>query len=164
MFATYARLLCFALTVTSTNGAAVQKRLLNGVGLTPAMGWNNYNANVQPSAANALATANAFISLGLKALGYEYINMDDGWPSQTRDASGNFVANPALFPNGIANLTSTLHSMGLKFGLYGDSGTATCSGFPGSQGFEKQDAAQLSAWGVDYWVRALPILNPSSFE
>lgn len=36
-------------------------------------------------------------------------------------------------------------------GLYGDSGTATCSGFPGSQGHEVQDAKQLAAWGVDYW-------------
>jgi alpha-galactosidase len=36
-------------------------------------------------------------------------------------------------------------------GLYGDSGTATCSGFPGSQGYETQDANQIAAWGVDLW-------------
>lgn len=39
--------------------------------------------------------------------------------------------------------------MGL--GLYGDSGTTTCSGFPGSEGYETQDADQIAAWGVDYW-------------
>lgn len=113
--------------------------------------WNNYNSGLQPDAANALNTANAFISLGLKDLGYTYINMDDGWPSMSRDSSGNLVPNPTFFPNGMLNLTTEIHSMGLKFGLYGDSGTQTCSGFPGSQGFEAQDAAQLSEWGVDYW-------------
>lgn len=49
------------------------------------------------------------------------------------------------------NSTDQIHSLGLKFGLYGDSGTATCSGFPGSAGYEKVDAAALAAWGVDYW-------------
>ena len=36
-------------------------------------------------------------------------------------------------------------------GLYGDSGTATCSGFPGSQGYEARDANTLASWGIDYW-------------
>ena len=31
------------------------------------------------SAATALAAANAFVNLGLKAVGYEYINTDDTW-------------------------------------------------------------------------------------
>lgn len=41
--------------------------------------------------------------------------------------------------------------MGLKFGLYGDAGTMTCAGYPGSQGREEQDARTLASWGVDYW-------------
>lgn len=36
-------------------------------------------------------------------------------------------------------------------GLYGDSGTKTCAGYPGSQGYETQDAKLLASWGVDYW-------------
>jgi alpha-galactosidase len=67
-----------------------------------------------------------------------------------------------------------VHSKGLKFGLYGDSGNYTCEGFAGSLGHEgkrkmhshqliaisskrallfslAQDANQLAAWGVDYW-------------
>jgi alpha-galactosidase len=36
-------------------------------------------------------------------------------------------------------------------GLYGDSGTKTCSGYPGSQGYETVDAKTLAGWGVDLW-------------
>ena len=36
-------------------------------------------------------------------------------------------------------------------GLYGDSGTQTCSGYPGSQGYEAVDAKTLAEWGIDLW-------------
>lgn len=131
--------------------ANLERRLHNGVGVKPAMGWNTWNSGLPPTAANALAQANAFISLGLKDLGYTYVNMDDTWSQKTRSSSGQLVPNPSYFPNGMKNLTDQIHALGLKFGLYGDSGTATCSGFPGSAGYEKVDAATLAAWGVDYW-------------
>ena len=38
---------------------------------------------------------------------------------------------------------------GMKFGIYGDAGTATCGLFTGSLGFEAMDAAQFAYWGVD---------------
>lgn len=41
--------------------------------------------------------------------------------------------------------------MGLKMGLYGDAGRMTCGGYPGSQGYETQDAKTLASWGIDYW-------------
>ena len=44
-----------------------------------------------------------------------------------------------------------VHAKGLKFGLYGDAGTMTCAGWPGSQGHEEQDAKTIASWGVDYW-------------
>lgn len=127
------------------------KRLENGVGITPALGWNNYNAGLSASADSALATANAFIQLGLKDLGYTYVNLDDGWSTTARDSDGNLVPDPNKFPNGMKNVSDQIHALGLKFGLYGDSGTATCAGFPGSQGYEEQDAKLLASWGVDYW-------------
>lgn len=45
-----------------------------------------------------------------------------------------------------------MHGLGLKLGIYTDSGTHTCSssGFPGSLGHETQDALQFAEWGVDY--------------
>jgi len=44
--------------------------------------------------------------------------------------------------------------MGLKFGLYGCAGDKTCAGYPGSEGHEKSDVAQLVGWGVDFWYDA----------
>ena len=34
--------------------------------------------------------------------------------------------------------------------FYSDAGYLTCGGFPGSLGYEYQDARQYAAWGVDY--------------
>lgn len=43
-----------------------------------------------------------------------------------------------------------IHSLGLKFGLYSDAGTATCAGFAGSYGHEDIDAQTFAEYGVDY--------------
>eukprot|EP01046_Picozoa_sp_COSAG06_P062366 COSAG06_NODE_14045_length_1194_cov_2.585388_1_plen_64_part_10 len=48
------------------------------------------------------------------------------------------------------SLGDKLHAVGLKFGVYLDSGTETCGKYPGSQGYEKQDAATMADWGADY--------------
>ncbi|OJD37213.1 alpha-galactosidase [Diplodia corticola] len=145
--------LSFVVTLLLTGAAAspLTRRLENGVGTKPALGWNNYNAGLSASAESALAAANAFENLGLKELGYTYINLDDGWSTMARDSDGNLVPDPTKFPNGIRNVSDQIHALGLMFGLYGDSGTATCAGFPGSQGYEEQDAVLLASWAVDYW-------------
>ena len=51
-----------------------------------------------------------------------------------------------------AGTAAYVHGLGLKLGLYNDSGTMTCSshGFPGSFGHEAADALQFAKWGVDY--------------
>lgn len=131
--------------------AKPEKRLNNGVGKTPAMGWNNYDAGLGATAASVLAAANAFVSLGLDKLGYQFVNIDDGWVSMSRDSGGNLVADPNKWPAGVKAVADQIHGLGLKFGLYGDAVTATCAGFPGSLGYETQDAKQLATWSVDYW-------------
>jgi len=62
------------------------------------------------------------------------------------------VPNPAKFPDGIKPVADYVHSLGMKLGIYEDSGTHTCSssGFPGSLGHEYQDALTFAEWGVDY--------------
>ncbi|KAL5353601.1 hypothetical protein ACLOAV_001638 [Pseudogymnoascus australis] len=132
---------------------SLEARLANGLGKTPALGWNSWNQGGcnAATAAVALNTANAFIRLGLKDAGYTYVNIDDCWSTKNRDGSGNLVPDPTKFPQGMKSLTDQIHSMGLKFGLYGDAGTMTCAGYPGSQGHEAQDAKLLASWGVDYW-------------
>lgn len=39
---------------------------------------------------------------------------------------------------------------GFKFGIYSDAGAHTCLGFPGSRGYENEDAATFANWGVDF--------------
>jgi len=76
------------------------------------------------SAATALAAANAFVSLGLKAAGYQYINIDDTWSAQSR-VNGQLSPDSTKWPNGIASVASTIHGMGLKMGLSSSSSHIT---------------------------------------
>ncbi|HLJ98278.1 MAG TPA: glycoside hydrolase family 27 protein, partial [Streptosporangiaceae bacterium] len=128
--------------------------LSNGLAPTPPMGWNDWNAfGCNVSAQLVEQTADAMVADGMKAAGYQYVNIDDCWAMPNRDANGNLVPNPAKFPDGIKPVADYVHSLGLKLGIYEDSGTATCSksgGFSGSLGHEDADALQFAQWGVDY--------------
>ncbi|MFJ8822737.1 glycoside hydrolase family 27 protein [Streptomyces sp. NPDC102467] len=147
-----------------TSGAAIGVQIAaapeaaaleNGLARTPQMGFNNWNTTgcgSQFNEAMVKGIADIFVSKGLKAAGYTYVNLDDCWALPSRDASGNLVADPARFPNGIKAVADYVHSKGLKFGLYSSAGTKTCAanGFPGGLGHEKQDATLWASWGVDY--------------
>jgi alpha-galactosidase len=118
---------------------------------TPPMGFNDWNAfGCDVSAALIEQMADVIVSSGLKADGYNYVNIDDCWLAPNRDASGNLVADPVKFPAGISAVAAYVHGKGLKMGIYEDAGTKTCAGYPGSLGHEQQDAATLASWGVDY--------------
>ncbi|MBO0322218.1 glycoside hydrolase family 27 protein [Muricauda sp. CAU 1633] len=134
------------LTVTFSWG---QK--FNGLAKTPPMGWNSWNTFATDIDERlVMDTADLFVTLGLKDVGYEYIVLDDGWMSKERDENGNLVADPQKFPNGMKALADYVHGKGLKFGLYGCAGSKTCAGFPGNRGHEYQDARSFAAWGVDF--------------
>lgn len=91
----------------------------------------------------------AMVSSGLKAAGYQYVNIDDCW-QVSRDAQGNIVADPTRFPSGIKALADYVHGKGLKLGVYTDAGRLTCQKRPGSLDHELQDAKTYASWGVDY--------------
>ena len=117
---------------------------------TPPMGWNSWNkfgCNVSEQLIRD--TADAMVSSGMQAAGYEYVVIDDCW-QVGRDSNGNILADPQRFPSGIKALADYVHGKHLKFGLYSDAGTKTCAGRPGSRGYEFQDARQYATWGVDY--------------
>ena len=44
------------------------------------------------------------------------------------------MGDPERFPHGMAYIGEELHKLGLKYGIYGDIGTYTCGGYPGSEG------------------------------
>ncbi|GAB2714486.1 NEW3 domain-containing protein [Kitasatospora kifunensis] len=152
---TWAAFVAAALTVaplatvslTATPAAALD----NGLALTPPMGWNDWNAfGCNVSAKLVEQTADKIVSSGLRAAGYQYVNIDDCWMSSSRDANGNLVPDPVKFPGGIKAVADYVHAKGLKLGIYESAGTQTCAGYPGSLGHESTDAGDFAAWGVDY--------------
>src|SRR3954469_2098449 len=48
------------------------------------------------------------------------------------------------------SIVDQIHSLGFKFGMYSSAGVLTCGRFPGSLGYETQDADLWAEWGVDY--------------
>ena len=123
----------------------------DGLAPTPPMGWNSWNTFATEINEQLVKDiADKFISLGLKDAGYEYIVLDDGWMAKERDANGNLIADPIKFPSGMKALADYIHSKGLKFGLYNCAGSMTCAGYPGSRGYEYQDARIYASWEVDY--------------
>jgi len=136
---------------SQATGGATQTGGSAGLAATPPMGWNNFNHFIDAFTYTTFEqAADAMVSSGLKAVGYQYINIDDSWDNTSRDASGNLVPNPAKFPNGIKPVADYVHAKGLKLGLYADRGVMTCSKFPGSYGYEARDAALFASWGIDY--------------
>ena len=124
--------------------------LASGLAQTPYMGWNTYYGQVAVNQSTILAEARAMASDGLQAAGYRYIWLDGGWQASS-------------FPDGMAWLTSQLHQMGFKAGIYVDAdaqasgasgngcvaqslatGTDVCGG---PNGVYQQVVNQFAAWG-----------------
>lgn len=122
----FAGLLGGALVVSPQNARAED----NGIGRTPVLGWSTWSfIRKEPTASKMEAQARALKDSGLQKLGYEYINLDDFWyqcpgpQGPNVDQYGRWVTDPARFPpqgdtNGIKVIADSLHSMGMKFGIY----------------------------------------------
>ena len=94
---------------------------------TPPMGWNSYNYyNCNPSEEIIKTNAEALVSSGLAALGYDYVTTDCEWMSRDRDKEGRLQWNETLFPSGGKALGAYIHDLGLKFGLYSGAGYYQC--------------------------------------
>ncbi|KAK3987608.1 glycoside hydrolase, partial [Cladorrhinum sp. PSN332] len=126
----------------------------DGTGRLPAMGWNSWNEYAcDINETVFLNVAQQLVVLGLKDLGYEYVNIDDCWSDKEKrrdPVTRELLVDKSKFPNGIARTAELIHDLGLKLGIYSDAGTETCGGYAGSLGFEEVDATTFSSWGVDY--------------
>jgi hypothetical protein len=144
----------YEVTVTAKNSLGSDSRKLNIkigdlIGLTPAMGWNSWNAwGLSVNEQKVDAAADAMVRKGLVNHGWTYINIDDGWERPERAADGE-VATNEKFPD-MKRLADYVHSQGLKIGIYSSPGTKTCGGFLGSYQHEAQDAHTYAKWGIDY--------------
>ena len=119
--------------------------------------WNTYRININESLIKR--QAEAMVSLGLKDVGYRYINIDDGFFGY-RNEKGILQTHPKRFPNGVKCVADHIHRLGLKAGIYSDAGANTCGSLwdadpngvgVGLYGHEKQDAdLYFNQWGFDF--------------
>jgi hypothetical protein len=127
---------------------------------TPIMGWsswNNFKININEDLIKA--EAKAMVSSGMKAAGYQFVNIDDGYFGG-RDSQGNLLAHPTRFPSGMKNLATFIHRQGLKAGIYSDAGKNTCGSYynkdsigrgSGLYGHEEADIKlMLNTWDYDF--------------
>ncbi len=104
---------CFATQLAAQNG--------------PTMGWsswNTYGVNINESLIKR--QADAMVSKGLKAVGFDHINIDDGYFGGRDETTGKLLIHPTRFPNGLKGLVDYIHGKGLKAGIYSDAGRNTC--------------------------------------
>ena len=142
--------LIFAICLFYISALPAQK--FEGLAMTPPMGWNSWNKfQTNISEKLIMETADQMVSSGMKSAGYTYLVLDDGWMAMERDPkTGNLYADPKKFPHGMKVVADYVHSKGLKFGLYNCAGTKTCAGYPGTRGYEYQDARFYASQDVDY--------------
>uniref|UniRef100_V9KSD6 Alpha-galactosidase n=1 Tax=Callorhinchus milii TaxID=7868 RepID=V9KSD6_CALMI len=151
--------MCWAAVLVVMVGCT--RALDNGQLLTPPMGWlvwERFRCNTDCvndpenciSERLFMAMADRLAEDGWVELGYRYINIDDCWMAPERDPEGKLAPDPTRFPSGIKALADYVHSKGLKLGIYGDLGTHTCGGFPGTP-LDKvtTDAQTFASWQVD---------------
>lgn len=115
----------------------------------PTMGWSSWNTyRVNISADLIMKQADAMAQKGLKEVGYQYINIDDGYFGG-RDMNGQLLIHPTRFPNGLEPVVKHIHGLGFKAGIYSDAGRNTCGNFwdkdelgsgVGLYGHDQQDA------------------------
>ncbi|HEX4168233.1 MAG TPA: alpha-galactosidase [Bryobacteraceae bacterium] len=137
--------------------------------LTPPMGWSSWNSfSNTVDSVNVSEQAKAMVSTGMKAAGYRYVNIDEGWWLGDRDRNGNIIVNAEQWPalqagehaGDMSNIVRYIHSLGLKAGIYTDAGESGCSFYgpdlgppkphTGSEGHYEQDFLQFAKWGFDY--------------
>ena len=129
---------------------ATQAQKFEGLLTAPPMGWNSWNkfqCDINEDMIREMA--DALVATGLRDAGYQYIVIDDCWHGE-RDSLGFIQAHPERFPSGMKALADYVHAKGLKIGIYSDAGNTTCAGYPGSRGYEYQDALTYASWGIDY--------------
>ncbi len=93
----------------------------------PTMGWsswNTYGVNINETLIRQQTSA--MVSKGLKAVGYQYINIDDGYFGGRDPQTGQLLIHPTRFPNGLKGIVDLIHKKGLKAGIYSDAGRNTC--------------------------------------
>ena len=93
----------------------------------PTMGWSSWNTyGVNISDQLIRRQANAMVTRGLKDVGFDHVNIDDGYFGGRDAETGRLLIHPTRFPRGLQGVVDYIHSKGLKAGIYSDAGRNTC--------------------------------------
>ena len=99
--------------------------------LTPLMGWSSWNTfALDISEEIIVGVARTMATNGLKAAGYMYVNIDDGF-FDGHGEDGRLRMHPQRFPNGMKGTVDGIHALGMKAGTYSDAGANTCGSYGG---------------------------------
>jgi alpha-galactosidase len=124
----------------------------DGLARTPPMGWYPWNSfGEEPQNEKLIREiVDALVSSGLKDAGYSYVGPDEGI-CFFRGEDGRLTTNLERYPSGLRGLGDAIHKRGLKYALYTDAGTRTCSqAMPGTKDHESGDMRQFAEWRADY--------------
>ncbi|MGZ5487922.1 MAG: glycoside hydrolase family 27 protein [Candidatus Aminicenantales bacterium] len=125
---------------------------VDGLALTPPMGWYPWNVfGEEPQNEKLIREiAEALAASGMKDAGYAYVGPDEGI-CFSRGRDGTLTTNLSRYPSGLRGLGDDIHTKGLKYALYTDAGTKTCStAMPGTKGHEFEDMRAFADWRADY--------------
>lgn len=125
---------------------------VDGLALTPPMGWYPWNIfGEEPQNEKLIKEiVDALVASGMKDAGYAYVGPDEGI-CFSRGPDGTLTTNLARYPSGLRGLGDTVHTKGLKYALYTDAGTKTCStAMPGTKDHEFEDMRAFADWRADY--------------
>lgn len=128
------------------------RALQDGLALTPPMGWYPWNTFGQEPQNEKLIKemVEALVSNGMREAGYLYIGPDEGICFY-RVEDGRLTTNLERYPSGLRGLGDYIHKRGLRYALYTDAGTHTCSrAMPGTKDHEFEDMKQFAEWRCDY--------------
>lgn len=162
------RLFCFAVLALLCYAFRRTDALDNGLVRKPPMGWIPWarfacqvDCNLYPNNCineQLFVTMAEILASAYKQLGWTYINLDDCWSEKFRNPQTHaLVANATRFPRGLKWLSDHVHSLGLKFGIYGDIGKKTCQMYPGFQDENNSktfyfalDSKTFADWNIDF--------------
>ena len=128
--------------------------------LTPPMGWNDWYTYYDHVTEKVIRdAADAMIASGMADYGYQFVDIDDCWPTKPgpkdpaltgvgRNAAGAIVPNSRF--TDMNALTGHIHGLGLKAWIYTSPGPLACDGFLGSWQHEQIDARQFADWKFDF--------------
>lgn len=169
----------FTTTLIAKNALGIDKKVLqikigDEIALTPPIGWNGWNSWAREiDQEKVIASANAMVKSGLSNHGWSYINIDDAWQG-LRGGALNALQPNEKFPK-FKEMIDEVHAKGLKIGIYSTPWITSYAGYAGGSSnfengsfpdsvklnkrnfryigkyrFEKEDAQQMAAWGIDY--------------